>query len=155
MCGHHPPTPGQCVRVSPCGDELAQPLRARLGGLGDPGRGVLRQCPGEGPAPSWAPGDYQGAQFTGKALTGVLQATDVRISTDGKGRALDKIKVERLWSPVKYEETYLKDYEGGAELVTALRAYFDLQNHERPHQSHGGLTPAQVYHGASALALAA
>jgi putative transposase len=97
----------------------------------------------------------QGAQFTGRAFTGVLQAAQVRISMDGKGRALDNIMVERLWRSVKYEETYLKDYESVAELVTALRAYFDFYNHERAHRSHGGLTPAQVYHGASALALAA
>ena len=97
----------------------------------------------------------QGAQFTGKAFTGALQAAQVRISMDGKGRALDNIMVERLWRSVKYEEVYLKDYERVAELVTALRTYFDFYNHERPHQSHGGLTPAQVYHGASALALAA
>jgi putative transposase len=97
----------------------------------------------------------QGAQFTGKAFTGVLKAAQVRISMDGKGRALDNIMVERLWRSVKYEEVYLKDYESVGELVTALRAYFEFYNHERPHQSHGGLTPAQVYHGEVSLALAA
>jgi len=42
----------------------------------------------------------QGAQFTGKAFTGVLDAAGVRISMDGKGRALDNIMVERLWRSV-------------------------------------------------------
>jgi putative transposase len=62
--------------------------------------------------------------------------------------------VERLWRSVKYEEIYLKDYASVAELVAGLRAYFAFYNDERPHQSHDGLTPAQVYHGAAALALA-
>ncbi len=97
----------------------------------------------------------QGAQFTGKAFTGVLKAAQVRISMDGKGRALDNIMVERLWRSVKYEEIYLKDYQSVAELVAALREYFEFYNHERPHQAHDGLTPAQVYHGQSPLASAA
>jgi putative transposase len=97
----------------------------------------------------------QGSQFTGKAFTGVLEAAEVRISMDGKGRALDNIMVERLWRSVKYEEVYLKDYENVGELIAALRAYFDFYNNERPHQSHNGLTPAQVYHDEASLALAA
>ena len=96
----------------------------------------------------------QGAQFTGQAFTGVLKEAQVAISMDGKGRAMDNIMVERLWRSVKYEEIYLKDYASVAELVAALRAYFAFYNDERPHQSHDGLTPAQVYHGAAALALA-
>jgi len=63
--------------------------------------------------------------------------------------------VERLWRSVKYEEVYLKDYESVSELVAALRVYFQFYNHERPHQSHGGMTPAEVYRGALPLALAA
>jgi len=96
----------------------------------------------------------QGAQFTGQAFTGVLKEAQVTISMDGKGRAMDNIMVERLWRSVKYEEIYLKDYASVAELVAGLRAYFAFYNDERPHQSHDGLTPAQVYHGAAALALA-
>lgn len=44
----------------------------------------------------------QGAQFTSKAFTDVLIKHDVKISMDGKGRALDNIFVERLWRSVKY-----------------------------------------------------
>lgn len=89
----------------------------------------------------------QGAQFTGETFTGVLEGAGVDISMDGKGRATDNIMVERLWRSVKYEEVYLKDYESVAELVAALRAYFAFYNHERPHQSHDGATPAEVYRG--------
>jgi putative transposase len=89
----------------------------------------------------------QGAQFTGETFTGGLKAAGVDISMDGKGRATDNIMVERLWRSVKYEEVYLKDYQSVAELVAALREYFAFYNHERPHQSHDGATPAEVYRG--------
>jgi putative transposase len=97
----------------------------------------------------------QGVQYTGQAFTGVLKDKGVRISMDGKGRAMDNIMIERLWRSVKYEEIYLKDYESVSELITALRVYFDFYNHERPHQGLGGATPAQVYHGRPALRLVA
>ena len=85
----------------------------------------------------------------------MLKDAQVDISMDGKGRAMDNIMVERLWRSVKYEEIYLKDYESVSELVAALRVYFDFYNRERPHQSHGGATPAEIYLGEARLALAA
>jgi len=97
----------------------------------------------------------QGVQYTGQAFTGVLKDKGIRISMDGKGRAMDNIMIERLWRSVKYEEIYLKDYESVSELITALRVYFDFYNHERPHQGLGGATPAEVYHGRPALKLVA
>jgi putative transposase len=79
----------------------------------------------------------QGVQYTGQAFTGVLKGQAIRISMDGKGRATDNIMIERLWRSVKYEEIYLKDYESIPELITALKAYFEFYNHERPHQGLG------------------
>jgi putative transposase len=87
----------------------------------------------------------QGAQFTSPEFTDRLQAHDIAISMDGRGRALDNIFVERLWRTVKYEEVYLKDYATVREAVTSLSAYFRFYNHERPHQSLGYRTPAAVY----------
>jgi len=51
----------------------------------------------------------QGAQFTSIDFTGRLESAGIRISMDGRGRALDNVFVERLWRTVKYEEVYLKD----------------------------------------------
>src|SRR4029079_14037522 len=48
----------------------------------------------------------QGSQFTAAAFTAKLQAADVAISMDGRGRAMDNVFVERLWRSVKYEEVY-------------------------------------------------
>jgi putative transposase len=53
----------------------------------------------------------QGSQFTSQEFTGRLRDAQVRISMDGRGRALDNVFVERLWRTVKYEEVYLKSYE--------------------------------------------
>jgi putative transposase len=87
----------------------------------------------------------QGVQFTSAEFTNRLKAVDVRISWDGRGRALDNIFVERLWRSVKYEEVYIKDYQSVADAVSNLRAYFTFYNQERLHQALDYQTPAQVY----------
>jgi len=97
----------------------------------------------------------QGSQYTGTAFTDVLQNHGIRISMDGKGRAMDNIMVERLWRTVKYEDIYTRDYESVEDLVKGLRTYFEFYNNERPHQTFGGKTPAEVYWGALALRKAA
>ena len=88
----------------------------------------------------------QGSQFTAQTFTGRLLAADIRISMDGRGRALDNIFVERLWRSVKYEDIYLKDYETVPALTGGLRDYFDFYNYERPHQGLGYRVPGEVYH---------
>ena len=87
----------------------------------------------------------QGAQFTSEVFLGVLRQHDVRISMDGKGRALDNVFVERLWRTVKYEHVYLRPAETGTELKAGLRSYYAWHNTERPHSSLGGKTPEAVY----------
>ena len=69
----------------------------------------------------------------------------IKVSMDGKGRYLDNIFVERLWRSVKYEEVYLKAYRDGSEARRGIDAYLDFYNRERPHQSLGYRTPAQVF----------
>ena len=54
----------------------------------------------------------QGSQFTGAAFTGVLIKNGIAVSMDGKGAWRDNVFVERLWRSVKYEEVYLRAYEG-------------------------------------------
>ena len=48
----------------------------------------------------------QGGQCTSKDCTQLLVHEGIRISMDGRGRALDNVFVERLWRTVKYEEVY-------------------------------------------------
>lgn len=87
----------------------------------------------------------QGSQFTSSAFTGVLKDHGIRISMDGKGRALDNIFVERLWRTLKYEDIYIKSYENMIELKQGIRRYFDFYNNERFHQSLGYATPEDMY----------
>jgi putative transposase len=87
----------------------------------------------------------QGVQFTAIDFASELEAAEVRISMDGRGRFLDNIFVERLWRSVKYEDIYLKEYETVPLLTAGLGDYFNLYNYERPHQSLGYLTPADVH----------
>jgi len=89
----------------------------------------------------------QGAQFTGTAFTDTLKNAGIRISMDGKGRALDNMFIERLWRSVKYEEVYLNEYDSVDALRRSLKRYFHFYNLERPHQSFDGATPAEVYYG--------
>jgi putative transposase len=88
----------------------------------------------------------QGSQFTSIEFTGLLLSRDIRISMDGRGRALDNIFVERLWRSVKYEEVYLKEYNGVPEAIGSLGGYLTFYNEERLHQSLGYRTPAEIYH---------
>ena len=90
----------------------------------------------------------QGAQFTSRAFTSRLDDAGIRISMDGRGRALDNIFVERLWRSVKYEEVYLQDYASMPEAVAGLRTYFRFYNDERLHQSLGYSPPVTVWQAA-------
>jgi putative transposase len=89
----------------------------------------------------------QGAQFTCSEFTGRLEEAGVKISMDGRGRALDNVFVERLWRTVKYEDIYLKNYRTGGALIDGMGSYFSFYNTERPHQALNYLTPASVYKG--------
>jgi len=87
----------------------------------------------------------QGSQFTATAFTELLEAAEVRISMDGRGRAFDNIFIERFWRSLKYEEIYLKNYATVPALSLGLEDYFDFYNYRRPHQALGKQTPAQIY----------
>jgi putative transposase len=89
----------------------------------------------------------QGSHFTSPQYTARLLAVGVRISMDGKGRALDNIFTERLWRTVKYEEVYLRDYQTPRAARESLIRYFTFYNNRRLHQALGYRTPAQLYLG--------
>jgi len=87
----------------------------------------------------------QGRQFTSSQFTGVLLDYGVKISMDGRGRALDNVFVERLWRSVKYEHVFLHEYDNGDELWAGLNRYWRFYNEERPHQGLGYKTPKEVF----------
>ena len=89
----------------------------------------------------------QGSQFTSEKFTGELQARQIAISMDGRGRCMDNIFIERLWRSLKYEEVYLKDYSSVTEARASLESYIRFYNQERLHQSLDYRTPAALYKG--------
>ncbi len=87
----------------------------------------------------------QGSQFTSSVYLDCLKKHEIRISMDGKGRAIDNIFIERLWRSVKYEHIYLHVCNDGLELWRGLNQYFGFYNQERPHQSLDYRTPEEYY----------
>ncbi|MFT9159652.1 MAG: IS3 family transposase [Acetobacter sp.] len=91
----------------------------------------------------------QGAQqFTTPRFTDVLQARQIRISMDGRGRWLDNVFIERLWRSLKYECVYLHAFEVGSELRVGLISWIAHYNGQRPHSALAGRTPDGAYHNA-------
>lgn len=90
----------------------------------------------------------QGSQFTSVEYTSLFDE-QMKISMDGKGRAIDNIFIERLWKSVKYECVYLYAFEDGVQLYEGLQKYFNFYNNERLHQSLDYSTPASVYRQAA------
>lgn len=87
----------------------------------------------------------QGVQYTSADYTGFWENQNVRVSMDGRGRAMDNIFTERLWRSLKYDEVYLKNYATVAEARDGIGAYFEDYNYDRLHQSLQYRTPAEVY----------
>ena len=87
----------------------------------------------------------QGSQFTSYEFTQVLKDADVKISMDGRGRWIDNRMIERLWRSLKYECVYLRAFETGSEAKKEIRKWLVYYNTERPHSTHGILTPSEAY----------
>lgn len=87
----------------------------------------------------------QGSQFTSKDFTDELIKREIKISMDGKGRALDNVLIERFWRSLKQEKIYLMVLNTVKEAKNAITDYINFYNRKRMHQSLGYLTPEQVY----------
>lgn len=87
----------------------------------------------------------QGVQYTSVEFTKILLEAGVKISMDGRGRALDNVWVERLWRTVKQEEVYIRDYADGLDAYKSLERYFGFYNEERLHSSLGYISPGMMY----------
>src|SRR5699024_6832649 len=62
----------------------------------------------------------QGSQYTSNNWINCLKEHKVKISMDGKGRALDNIYIERFWRTIKYDYIYLNPPESGLELYQEI-----------------------------------
>ncbi|MBA1336488.1 MAG: Mobile element protein [Firmicutes bacterium] len=89
----------------------------------------------------------QGCQFTCDDYINLLKEKHIKISMDGKGRALDNQRIERFFRSYKWEKLYLEEYETGHQLRQITQEYVEYYNNRRPHQSLGYKTPAEYYFG--------
>lgn len=87
----------------------------------------------------------QGAQFTCQDFVNLLLNAGIKVSMDGKGRALDNIYIERFWRSIKHEWIYLHSVTTVKEMMKIVKEYMYYYNFQRPHQSLNYQTPAQVY----------
>ena len=89
----------------------------------------------------------QGSQFTAYEFCDWVTHPQqgIKLSMDGKGRAIDNIFIERLWRSVKYEHVYLFPASDGLECYRGVKEYFEYYNTQRRHQSLENKTPLTVY----------
>lgn len=87
----------------------------------------------------------QGSQYTGLDYINVLKQHNIKISMDGRGRALDNVYIERFWRSVKQEKIYLNPPNGGLELYQMVREYIGFYNEKRRHTEIGKVPPDQKY----------
>lgn len=87
----------------------------------------------------------QGSQFTSEAWIEYLKSKGIKISMDGKGRAIDNIFIERFWRSLKYDYVYLNPANDGIELYQGIKQYMHYYNYELHHQGIGRRVPAELY----------
>ncbi len=91
----------------------------------------------------------QGSQFTSVLWTEYLDKEPIKISMDGKGRAIDNIFIERLWRTVKQDYIYLSPEDNGKDLYKGLKKFFAQYNFVKKHQGIDRVTPFFRYQDAA------
>ena len=87
----------------------------------------------------------QGSQFTCEQWVNYLKKEDIRISMDGKGRAVDNIFIERFWRSLKWGYVYLNPANDGLELYHGVKEYIHYYNNTRHHQGIDRRIPVDLY----------
>ena len=87
----------------------------------------------------------QGSQYSSNEFTEILKNSNIQISMDSKGRWIDNVFIERFWRSLKYEEVYLRAYEGISEAKRYIKIYIEDYNQARRHSSLKRQTPNKVY----------
>lgn len=88
----------------------------------------------------------QGSQYTSLEYIETLKEYGIKISMDGKGRALDNIYIERFWRSLKQEKIYLNPPSGGLDLYHKVKEYITFYNQVRRHTEIGKIPPNQLYY---------
>lgn len=77
----------------------------------------------------------QGSQFTSAAWTHTLKDFGIKISMDGKGRAIDNRWIERFWRTLKYKYIYLNPPKTGLDLYQGIKNYIQYYNYQKVHHT--------------------
>lgn len=89
----------------------------------------------------------QGSQFTSDEYQKLFRpgavCDGVRISMDGKGRAIDNVFIERFWRTLKHEHIYLRPPEDGVDLCRTCAQFIHYYNHRRKHSGIGKVPPVK------------
>ena len=109
---------------------------------------VLKQAIKEHGKPEIINSD-QGSQFTCDQWVSYLKEEGIRISMDGKGRAVDNIFIERFFRTLKYNHIYLSPANDGLELHSGVKKYINYYNNVKHHQGIDRQIPATLYHQAA------
>jgi putative transposase len=89
----------------------------------------------------------QGSQFTSEEYVKTIKEfEDIRISMDGKGRAIDNVWIERFFRTLKHEHVYLQPSNDGHDLHRSIKTFVHYYNNQRKHSSLQYRTPASVYY---------
>jgi len=88
----------------------------------------------------------QGSQYTSDLYVNALKNYEIRISMDGRGRALDNIYIERFWRSLKQEKIYLNPANGGLELYQNVKEYIEFYNKKRRHTEIGKIPPNELFY---------
>ncbi len=92
----------------------------------------------------------QGSQFTSDEYVNYVNSLiTVKISMDGKGRAIDNVFIERFFRTIKYEKIYLEHPETGNELHQVCSQFIHYYNEKRDHSSIGDVAPIKRYERAA------
>jgi putative transposase len=75
----------------------------------------------------------QGSQYTSALWTQHLEKLDIKISMDGKGRAIDNIWIERFWKSLKHDYVYLNPCDDGYELYGGVLRHIEYYNSKTHH----------------------
>ena len=87
----------------------------------------------------------QGSQYTSQLFIDLIKGKEIKLSMDGKGRALDNIYIERFWRSIKYEKIYLNPVDNGLDLYRLIKKYMNFYNTQRRHTELNHRTPNSLF----------
>jgi len=87
----------------------------------------------------------QGSQFTSEVFSDYVLKQEIRLSMDGKGRAIDNAFIERLWRSIKYEKLYLNPPTDGMDLYLKTTEYIEYYNSQRRHKGINYQIPKELF----------